>query len=87
MINILIDKRANLGDMQLGDGAVEKGIRVRDIEHGDGDKHVQRRPFEQVVEEGGLVHGQLLQWRVGEMQLDLGENVLPGLKAHSGGGG
>lgn len=47
--------------MQLGGGAIEKCLCVCDIENGYGYEHVQGWFLEQIVEEGGLFDGQLLE--------------------------
>lgn len=47
--------------MQLGGGSVEERLRIGDIEHSDCYEHIQGRFLEQVVEEGGIVHGELLE--------------------------
>lgn len=58
----LVDKGADLGDMQLGGGAIEKCLCIGNIEDCDCYVHFKGRFLEQVVEEGGIVHGQLLKY-------------------------
>lgn len=60
-MNLLVNKGTNFGDMQLSRGAFEERLRIRDIEHGDRNEHVQWWFLEQVVQEGGIVDGELLK--------------------------
>lgn len=65
----LVDKGADLGDMQLAGGSIEERLRISYIEDCNSYEHVQGWFLEQVVQEGRVVHGQLLKYSKGQWQL------------------
>lgn len=55
--------------MQLAGGSIEERLSISDIEDCDCYEHFQGWFLEQVVQEGRVVHGQLLKYSKGQWQL------------------